>query len=333
MTLRSRVSQQLQDLGVTKPRQADGPILAKIGFNVLLFTGTWYQISFRSFSVTACVLNLISRLVLTGAAHEAMHGSVLPQLPLVQRLYAKGVVEGLLGFPLDSWWDEHVLFHHIHTKTAVDPDENLHQGVPIWRLTNASAWSELHSWPLVSHGLVGLLHPHLRCFAVESWRLLHGDASVRAGGACVTALVLLLNWLPLFVQRHKGKALLSIFLSALLASMLTMFAFHVNHLFPQAEGIYDQPADWGERQIITTTNFRSGFNAISGGLDMQIEHHLFPMLSLLSSQYRDGVSSNFVVFKNGLRIDSAPRLQSPADSPIYHQGGRRGAHLRPAKTC
>ena len=34
----------------------------------------------------------------------------------------------------------------------------------------------------------------------------------------------------LFVQKNKRKALLSIFLSSMLASMMTMFAFHVNHL-------------------------------------------------------------------------------------------------------
>ncbi|CAE7355445.1 Plesd1 [Symbiodinium pilosum] len=208
-----------------------------------------------------------------------MHGSVIPQLPYTQHFYAKLVVEGLLGFPLESWWHEHVLLHHLHTKTEVDPDENIHQGVPIWRLTNATSWSKLHSFPVTSHALVGLLHPHLRCFAVESWRLQQSDSSVRAGYALVVIAVLLLHWLPLFVQKNKRKALLSIFLSSMLASMMTMFAFHVNHLFPEAEGGHDQLSDWGERQLITTTNFYSGFNAVSGGLDLQIEHHLFPMLS------------------------------------------------------
>mmetsp|Transcript_10990 Transcript_10990/g.26512 ORF Transcript_10990/g.26512 Transcript_10990/m.26512 type:complete len:474 (-) Transcript_10990:230-1651(-) len=278
MTLRSRVREKLQDLGVKKPRQANVPILAKVSFNMVMFTSTWYQISFRSFSPVACVLNLISRLVLTGAAHEAMHGSILPQLPNVQYVYAKSVVEGFLGFPLEVWWQEHVLLHHLHTKTLVDPDENLQQLIPVWRLTNNSAWSQLHSFPVASHAAIGLFFPHLRLIA-ESWRLVDDDRNVRVGCAWVVLGVLLVHWLPLFVQRNKRKAFLSIFLSSLLASMLTMLAFHVNHLFPEAEGVYSEPADWGERQMATTSNFDSGISAISGGLDMQIEHHLFPMLS------------------------------------------------------
>ena len=63
-----------------------------------------YQINVGSFSLVACVLNLVSRLVLTGAAHEAMHGSVIPQQLGFQfkKTLSVGLLKAYYGMPSTS---------------------------------------------------------------------------------------------------------------------------------------------------------------------------------------------------------------------------------------
>ena len=55
----------------------------------------------------------------------------------------------------------------------------------------------------------------------------------------------------------------------------------VNHEVPETMSriVPDKPIDWGTHQVLTSHNFAVGsFLAMhfSGGLNMQIEHHLFP---------------------------------------------------------
>merc|ERR1712232_1301925 len=121
MTLKERVNRFLAENKVEKPRQADIATLTKIAFNLVLYAQTWYHIVFSPFSAVTCLLNAVSRMVLAGQAHEAMHGNILPQFPKIQRAFAKFVIEGFLITPLDDWWVEHVVWHHPHTKTDSDP--------------------------------------------------------------------------------------------------------------------------------------------------------------------------------------------------------------------
>jgi linoleoyl-CoA desaturase len=59
--------------------------------------------------------------------------------------------------------------------------------------------------------------------------------------------------------------------------------FQVAHNVPGTAQYREQPsglADWQRRQIETTSNFRAGplFSLLVGGMNWQIEHHLFPYL-------------------------------------------------------
>lgn len=103
MTVKDRVRKHLAELGVKSPRQADAAILVKIGFHLVLWAGTWYRIVASPFSVFTCLLNMISRVVLTGQAHEAMHCNILPQHPAIQETFARFAISAFLGTPLDDW--------------------------------------------------------------------------------------------------------------------------------------------------------------------------------------------------------------------------------------
>ena len=79
-----------------------------------------------------------------------------------------------------------------------------------------------------------------------------------------------------------GAGALAVLCSSCAASYLTLLAFHVNHIQGETEHVgYAPGVDWGAHQLHTTANFDagSGFFGLSGGLDLQVEHHLFPQLS------------------------------------------------------
>lgn len=77
-----------------------------------------------------------------------------------------------------------------------------------------------------------------------------------------------------------GLALLQLFVFMGLGAHYLENIFIVNHiqngLVPPAD------AHWANKQVLATANWRSGsafFNWFSGGLNHQIEHHMFPSLS------------------------------------------------------
>jgi len=79
-------------------------------------------------------------------------------------------------------------------------------------------------------------------------------------------------------------------LSAGAGAMLTVLAFHVSHINePNSESshAFKVGDDWGAFQLSVSANFVGKFYslfAITGMLEMQIEHHLFPSLSYRNQQ-------------------------------------------------
>jgi len=269
MTLRKRVREHLAANHVEKPRMVGPFVAAKLFVNVGIFFGTWAKLVLSPWSrwtLPLCAINSLSRMVLTGLAHEAVHGNVFPYHPTVQRGFVKMFMEGFVGFSGDKWFNEHALLHHPFTKTSVDPDENLNQAMPFLRLTVETPWTEQHQWPLTFKSLVGALLPI-------------GNFYGRRCQATPMASMLYLHLLPLFFHRPRaGFAIVAA--ASMSASVITIFAFHTTHLLESTERVpYKPGVDWGAHQLHTTANWESTPLSLSGGLDLQIEHHLFPYLA------------------------------------------------------
>ena len=171
-----------------------------------------------------------------------------------------------MGFDADKWFNEHVLFHHPFTKTDIDPDDNLKQTIPFLRLASQTPWQPRHSYPITFKGLVGVLLPV-------------GNFFGRRCSPGPMASLLYLHLLPLFF--HRPAAGFAIWgLSSVTASVLTLYSFHTTHLMEATERVpYKAGVDWGAHQLHTTANWETNPWSISGGLDLQIEHHLFPYLA------------------------------------------------------
>merc|ERR1719150_3518550 len=91
---------------------------------------------------------------------------------------------------------------------------------------------------------------------------------------------MLLHLLPLAIRpRRDGIKIVA--LTSMLAACVTLLGFHMSHLGDHLEMPFQPGIDWGEHQMRTSTNFIS---YIGGTIDLQIEHHLFPMLSYENQQ-------------------------------------------------
>jgi linoleoyl-CoA desaturase len=113
------------------------------------------------------------------------------------------------------------------------------------------------------------------------------------------SLVLLLTqFLPLFTHPGGFYSGLAVHLLVVaMANNITLNSFRLSHITERTScQHYDATSvdgvDWGEHQLRTTCNFRTCLLSISGMLDMQIEHHLFPSLTYAQqAQIRDVVKS------------------------------------------
>merc|ERR1712232_509257 len=162
-------------------------------------------------------------------------------------------------------------------KTEDDPDENIHQQIPVWRLTNATTWNPMHSFPITTHVILGALMPIFNVLP-DIENLFNKYAAIRA---CVIDSLLTLAFMHLmpFFFHPWRKAMRVFVLCTMLPALITLFAFHTAHLADFLEVRHVPGVDWGEHQLRTTANFKAGDFSPSGTLDLQVEHHLFPFLS------------------------------------------------------
>ena len=97
---------------------------------------------------------------------------------------------------------------------------------------------------------------------------------------CVTqtASLLVFQLLPLLVATH-GHGWHAVIIVIGLSNVLTLHSFHISHINEQNEVGKHEPdgMDWGEWQCRTSSNWDSGWE-VTGMLEYQIEHHLFPSL-------------------------------------------------------
>lgn len=239
----------------------------------------------------AAVLQGAAR-ALTGVhlMHDASHAS-LTRFPKLHLLFGFLCNDLLNGTSFYAWLHQHVLGHHNYTNTlAVDPDIE-----PILRLHPGHDWQPFHRtqwlWGPLLYGLLSYSHRagDFLFFIEGKWASIRIAPPRRidsilfwAGkvGFCLHQFVL--PWaagIPwrIFVLAHM--------LSELGGSYYLAFAFQVNHVADETLMISDTkiPRDWAQMQARTTQDYGSNGLAflLSGGLNLQVVHHLLPGVSQL----------------------------------------------------
>ncbi len=288
--LRSEVRSRLQAMG--ESRAGGAAVLFK--FVVLLVNLAGFYVltlrveSFVGASLAVVGLSLSVVALLLGVMHDASH-SAFSEHVWLNRLANFSLV--VVGGSAISWHHEHVVRHHAHTNVlGLDSDLEtggllrLHAGQP-WRPLHQ--FQHLYAWLL--YGGVSLKWIWFEDFddvifnrydLGKKARLIHAAEVLLAKGLQVFTLLVV----PSLVW-GLGRAFASYILLFFVISVTTAVTFVVAHLsgvqaMPRARR--EAPPDWAEFQLSTTADFATQNRVLTwllGGLNYQVEHHLFPHVS------------------------------------------------------
>lgn len=229
-----------------------------------------------------------------GVMHDGNHGS-FSKYETVNKL--AGYSMFLLAGNVITWKIQHNMLHHTYTNVH-GKDEDVDTGGLI-RLHPEQDWKPIHRLqPIYAPFLYGLLT--LNWLLIKDFVQLHRyhrEGLLRRANTTYTKeLVILIvsklvNYfifiaLPfLIIERAWYEILLGMLLMHFTAGITLSFIFQMAHVMPDVQQIPDVSKKnkvWSVHQLQTTANFSRNNPLITwylGGLNYQIEHHLFPHIS------------------------------------------------------
>jgi fatty acid desaturase len=259
-----------------------------IGINVALMAATWAGVAILGSSWWVLFLAIPLAVLTTRAAffgHDAGHQQIAGSRKLHDLI---GILHGnlLCGMSYGWWNDKHNRHHANPNHTDKDPDVG--EGVLVWTLDQAEGRTGLHGWlsrhqAKIFFPLLTLEGFNLKVSSILFLRRQHSllgrprrEAQLELG---LMAAHLVLYFGALFLIMSPGQAVLF----ALIHHML--FGLHLGSVFaPNHKGMEmpDDTTNWGhlEKQVLTSRNVNGGLvtDWMMGGLNYQIEHHLFPSM-------------------------------------------------------
>ncbi len=225
--------------------------------------------------------------------HDANHGAY-SQKNWIN--VAIGYSMNLIGANAFNWKIQHNVLHHTFTNVHEEDEDISPRGV--LRLTPHSDWKKIHRYQHVYawflYGLMtivwlffkdfvrlaryhktGLARKHKADPATE-WAILIGTKMIYIGYIFVIPLI--------FTSLVWWQIIAGILLMHYLAGFILAIIFQPAHVidgaeFPLPDESHTLENNWAVHQLLTTTNFGNNsrwFTWYVGGLNFQIEHHLFP---------------------------------------------------------
>ncbi|MFN8416857.1 MAG: acyl-CoA desaturase [Cytophagaceae bacterium] len=293
--LKKNVDQYFQERNISKKANA-----AMIFKTIFFFGGVWVLyglILSQAFSLTAMLLMAMALgFFMAGSAfnisHDSMHGAYSSK-DWVNNLLSYSF--NILGANKSVWLISHNIVHHTYTNIE-DHDEDLEVAPGLVRLTQGDKVSSIQKY---QHYYAFLLYG----FASLSWVFRKDYVKIFQDkiGQHETKHYTTRDYVELFAFKALHYAIFIIipfivlditwwqFLLGFLALHFTMgltlgLVFQLAHVIEETH--FPEPNDqgniddaWAVHQMKTTANFaRNSFLAtfICGGLNYQVEHHLFP---------------------------------------------------------
>jgi linoleoyl-CoA desaturase len=319
-------------------------LYAKAPIAVGLIVLSWAVLVFvrpETVGVVLCVCGLGVGAILVAfcVQHDANHGSYFKSR---RYNHAVGLTSDvLLGFSSYAWRTKHNVAHH--TYTNIDGFDNDIELLPLAKFAptqKTRPWyrfQHLYVWPLYSlMGLhwqtIGDLQSFMRgSFGKTALRFPSGWERVSLLGG----KVFFFGWaiaVPMLVYPWWGVAATYVGLS-MVTSVVMATTFQLAHCveeasFAAAEDLATGTRVWAVHQVETTVDFCPRNKFLTwwmGGLNYQIEHHLFPRLPhTLYPVIAPIVERNCV--RHGVRYTVQPSLRVALRSHVRHlrELGRAG---------
>ncbi len=291
--LKRGVAAHLEATG--RPRWGGGAMHAKTAAILGWFAGSYALLLLwgGASGWLAAALTLSLALATAGIGfsimHDANHGAY-SRSPWVNRAW--GLALDLVGASSYLWRFKHNVFHHTYANVdGMDADID---AAPFLRLAPSQRrralhrWQHLYAWPL--YGVLGLKW----WFVDDVVDLVRGrigpHAFPRPRGrelaAFVAGKLVFVGWalvLPVLVFR-SGWPVALFLLGSLALGVVLSVVFQLAHAVPEAtfhsaSGGQRMPTGWAEHQVRATVDFAPSSRLLGwyvGGLNFQVEHHLFP---------------------------------------------------------
>ncbi len=224
--------------------------------------------------------------------HDACHGSFSTK-NWVNEVF--GLTNNFLGGNAFLWKLKHNIIHHTYTNIdGVDDDIN---NMPFMRECSTQPWKPMHrfqsTYMFILYGFTSLFMfftDYIKYFKSRIYTTplkkmtLSDHVTFWAGKVFFIGFYIVL---PLFLIGWKGW-LAGFFISQFTLGLTLAFVFQLAHVVEHAEfqsaGLDPMKIEneWAVHQVKTTANFASKNKIVTwfvGGLNYQIEHHLFPRIS------------------------------------------------------
>lgn len=273
-------------------------------FKTILLAMFWglsyYYLLSSGYFIAAIILGIFHGMVGIQVSHDGNHGAYSKN-PIICKL--AGYSMDLIGASSITWEMQHNIGHHPNSNRkgdfhSEDYDPDSISGYPYIRITPNHPLQPHHRYQHIYVWFLYLL-VGLKWFYGDLRSLYHKKYQVFEYWNIPTSRVLynlatkcfFLYYALYIPSTHfgfgKGLALFLTFLSS--QSYVFILMFSVNHLteevvFPNNEYKKEESKkerDWAKLQILTSCNYAPSSTFwfwVSGGLNFQIEHHLFPAI-------------------------------------------------------
>lgn len=296
-TLNKRVNEYFSKNGIT--RHGNRQMVIKTVFMFLLYLTPYVLVLTNTissvFGLTSMVVLMALGLAGIGLSvmHDANHGAYTRSTRINDFI---GYSLNLVGANAFNWKVQHNVLHHSYTNVYEEDEDISPRGA--LRMTPHSEWKWMHKYQFIYawflYGLmtiVWLLHKDFsrlykyhkngmvkaqKANITREWTILIATKLVYIGYAFVLPLVLtsLVWW----------QILIGLVVMHYIAGFILAIIFQPAHViegtaFPLPDETGTLKNNWAVHQLMTTTNFGNKskwFSWYVGGLNFQIEHHLFP---------------------------------------------------------
>lgn len=226
---------------------------------------------------------------MTASMHDASHQALF-KTPRYNYLIA-GIYAVIGGSPL-IWYHQHVVHHHSFTNVhGEDPDI---EGMPLFRFCQNDPWKKHHRWQhIYAIPLYGMLllydvwYRDIVAIYQNKYNIRERYSplfvwSIVIGSHLFHSLLFII--IPYLYFQSILFVAIGYFLFMMTIGLFLAITFQLAHVtgdqvFPIS---YSRKDDWALLQLSTTSNFANHNSLLTwflGGLNFQIEHHLFPSIS------------------------------------------------------
>lgn len=227
--------------------------------------------------------------------HDANHGSYSKKT-WVNNLISYSA--NFLGASSFNWKIQHNVLHHSYTNVHEADEDISSRGV--LRLTPHANWKKIHTYQFIYawllYGLMTIVWLGVKDFSRLYRYQREGMVKAHEGNAVKEWIILILTKVILivyvfvvpllFTSLLWWQILIGVLVMHYIAGFILAIIFQPAHViegteYPLPDENMNLENNWMVHQLLTTTNFGNNskwFSWYVGGLNFQIEHHLFPSI-------------------------------------------------------